>query len=304
VAAGNPTLVRKEWPAAVFNHVIVGIPTDDTVPAEWPVVDAGDLGRLVLFDPTDRITPLGLLPGGDQAGYGLVASPAASEPLALPVASASTNRYHCKVDAILDEQGNLSVKAEEGMQGLPAVLVQTAREQLNPEQAKRAIESRLREGSLAVKNLQWTDSWDAATAHATLKISFTAERYARRTGTLQMLSPQVLFARARLNNWQTNQPGVAWGAAAIAEKEVRIALPAGSVIEEMPEDYVLELAGATGRLSYRREGDTLVYRYEAKQKGGLLPRAAYDETREFLLKLNEAERRPIVLRWSPPVSRN
>jgi hypothetical protein len=68
------------------------------------------------------------------------------------------------------------------------------------------------------------------------------------------------------------------------------------VIEELPDDVVLESDGAVGRLTYRRDGDAVLYRYEQKQPGGLLERAGYEARRGFLQKLQEAERRPIVLR--------
>jgi hypothetical protein len=299
VAAGNPRVVQPEWPSAVFNHVIVGIPADERTPASWPIVDASGLGRLVLFDPTDRITPLGFLPLTDQSGRGLVASPRANELLAMPIPEATVNRYQSNIEAVLDREDGVTVRLEENVYGAPAVMLRAAREPLNSDQSRRAGEARLREGSTAVRDLKFTENWDSANAHANLRFEFKAERYARRTGGLIMLSPQILFSRSRLAAWSGAQPGVVWVSASSVEKDVRLILPVGTTIEELPDDVVLESAGASARLTYRRDGDAVLYRYEQKQPGGLLDRAAYESWRGFLQKLHEAERRPIVLRHSP-----
>ncbi len=54
--AGNPKAVSQDWPSQSFNHAIVAIAADESVPAQWPQIDGGTLGKLVLFDaiqPTD-----------------------------------------------------------------------------------------------------------------------------------------------------------------------------------------------------------------------------------------------------------
>ena len=58
----------------------------------------------------------------------------------------------------------------------------------------------------------------------------------------------------------------------------------------------IESTLASGHLTYRQDGDTLLYRYTITQKGGLLDRASYEELRRAIQKMHEAERRPIVLR--------
>ncbi|MES2696584.1 MAG: transglutaminase domain-containing protein [Verrucomicrobiota bacterium] len=305
VSSGDPRGVRREWPAAVFNHVIVGLPADDAVPKSWPVVEVPGIGRLVLFDPTDSLTPLGFLSVGDQSGLGLVADPRAQALIDMPADGPENSRYHCAIEATLDANGTLQVRAKEHVLGRRAVARAPGRarttpigEPLSVEQAKKALEARLRDSIPIVQDLKWTDKWDGTTAESWLEFEFKAERYARKTGSLLMVSPQVLLTKGRLAPWKTDAAGVAWMDAERMEKEVTLTLPAGTEVEELPDDISLESPRSSGRLTYRKAGDGVAYRFEFTQRGGLLERTDYEEVRTFVQKLSEAERRPILLRRS------
>jgi hypothetical protein len=303
VAAGNPTLVRAEWPASVFNHVIVALPADDAVPASWPVVDGGSLGRLVLFDPTDPHTPLGLLPVADQAGYGLLASAQTNGVIKLPVAPPELNRYTATIAGTLDPDGGLRIRGEETLAGNLAVLRHAARDAATAEQTRAALQSRLREGGATVRNLRWTDRWDEAAARAHTTLEYHAERYARRTGRLLLLAPALWSTAPRPSPWKTDTAGQSWLTAATVEKEVRLSLPAGCDVEELPDTLELADDGGTARITYEREGDEVIYRSSLIQPGGLLTRERYEKLRTFLQQVHEAERRPIVLRVNGPSPR-
>ncbi|HEY1107062.1 MAG TPA: transglutaminase domain-containing protein, partial [Opitutaceae bacterium] len=177
VSSGEPTDVRKEWPSAVFNHVIVGLPADADVPGHWPVSDAPGIGRLVMFDPTDRFTPLGLLSSGDQAGHGLVAHAKSEGLTPMPTATPEVNGYTATLVATLDAKGDLHVKAEEKMRGVRGVERQARREQQNAEQAKSALETRLRDEGLIAQKVLATEEWSDERGEHRLNLEFAALRY-------------------------------------------------------------------------------------------------------------------------------
>src|SRR5262249_10321762 len=57
IFAGNRNFVRPEWPSPMqFNHAIIAIRVPDSV-ALPTVVEAPGIGKLLMFDPTDSITP-------------------------------------------------------------------------------------------------------------------------------------------------------------------------------------------------------------------------------------------------------
>src|SRR5688572_11691609 len=65
------SVVRPELPSLRFNHAILGIRLPADVQQSFgPEIRHAALGRILLFDPTDTITPIGHLPGTLQANYG------------------------------------------------------------------------------------------------------------------------------------------------------------------------------------------------------------------------------------------
>jgi hypothetical protein len=296
-AAGNPKAIEPSWPSARFNHAIAALPADEAVPASWPTIDAGPLGRLVVFDPTDPNTPLGVLSSGDQGGFGLVASAKSEGLVRFPIATAEANRFETTVRATLDARGDLLVKVEEVSSGGIGVALHAARENLRSERFTPVLETRLRENLSFMEQLQWKDTWQAASAEWRLEYDFKAPRYARRTGgSLIMVSPQVVFSKTRMIPWKTKQDGVVWTSASTQRKTVHLALPAGAVVEEVPENLKMSGKFVQCRLQYRREGEEVVYDYELTQAGGFLAQQEYEGLRTFIQKVQEAERRPILIR--------
>jgi hypothetical protein len=297
VAAGNPKAVEPSWPSARFNHTIVAMIADEAVPASWSTVDGGPLGNLVLFDPTDPITPLGLLSDGDQGGYGLVASDKSSGLVLLPAASPDVNRIDTRIHATFDDTGELVVKVEETSTGAIGVMLRKVRESLRNDRFAPLLETRLRETISFVQDLRWKDTWQAAEGTWRLEFDFKAPRYARRTGgDLMLLSPQVILGKSRLTPWKTRQEGFVWSASNRQTKHVRLTLPEHAKIEEMPDDWNQAIASASCRLSYRREGKDIIFESELTQSGGFLDQSHYEELRLFLQKVYEAERRPVLVR--------
>lgn len=297
VHAGNPRAIDPAWPSARFNHAIAAIPAGEAVPADWPVVDVAPHGKLVLFDATDAYTPLGTLSAGDQGGFGLLAAKEANGLVRLPTASAATNAVEMRVTATLDAQGDLIAKVAEVSTGSSGVTQHAVRERLRSERFTPVLEARLRETVSYLQALTWKDAWEPEAARWRLDYEFKAPRFARRIGgALMLVSPQVVMANTRLTPWKTKADGVAWTPASRQKKEVRLTLPEGAVVDEMPDDWSQEGGGAACRLRYVREGRDVVYECELTQNGGFLGTAEYETLRAFLQKVQEAERRPVVVK--------
>lgn len=296
VASDEPTDVLKDWPSAVFNHVIVGLPVDAEVPAHWPVADAPGIGRLVMFDPTDRFTPLGLLSSGDQAGYGLVAHSKSEGLVPMPAAAPEVNAYTATLVATLDSNGDMHVKAEERMRGERGVARQARREQQNAEQAKSALESRLRDEGLIAQKVLSTEEWSDERGEHRLNLEFVALRYARRAGGMSMVSPGILSLYERLSPWKTEREGVAWLRAGAWHKRVTLKYPAGMKVVELPDNFSADGPQGSASIAYKQEGDALEVHVTLKHRGGLLEREEYEQLRAMLANFAEAERQPILLR--------
>jgi hypothetical protein len=293
VFSGNPTAVLPDWPSPRFNHVITCIRADDDVPANWPVIDGGPLGRVVLFDPTNSFTPLGLLPREDQGGHGLIVTNQSPGLVPLPTGS---DQLHSDIHATVDELGDVTAQVVETAAGNIAAEAHARRDIDGNEKFKAALEARLHESVVHLDGLNWADAWAPEKGQYELTLDFVAHRYGRRAGSLMLVSPHLLTSRERPTPWKTYHDGVVPGGAATLHRTVRIALPPDATIEELPDAWQAEAPHASAKLSYRRDGNEVVYESEVMTTAAFLDKTSYEAQRAWAQKIEDAERRPIVLR--------
>ena len=108
----------------------------------------------------------------------------------------------------------------------------------------------------------------------------------------------MIRGKSRLSPWKTQQDGYVWSAAARQRTSVRLTLPPAAKLEEVPDDWSQSIPGASCRLTYRREGNDILFDSEITQAGGFLSRANYEALRQFLQKVYDVERRPVLVRRS------
>ena len=294
--AGNPIATSADWPSLGFNHAIVALPADDSVPAWWPVVDAGPLGRLVIFDPTDSKTPLGVLSPGDQGGFGLIVSARQGKLVSLPISDAMHSGLVRTTKGQVNGKGELQASVEEVRHGLLAAEEYALRRGFRGEQFKRSLEATLHLTIPLVQGLDWTDTWDAAASRYQLNQKFSAPRFARALGSDTMLvAPQIFPSAASLAPWTTTAEGVAWLQTTSVREDARLTMPPGYSVEELPEAWRQDVTSASGQLSYGTEGNEIVYRWQLTRRGGFYTKPDYESLRILYQKLYEAQRRPVVL---------
>ncbi|MGH9799875.1 MAG: DUF3857 domain-containing transglutaminase family protein, partial [Blastocatellia bacterium] len=69
IYSGDPNRVLPEWPSPKqFNHCIIAVKVGDATEAAT-VIKHSQLGRLMIFDPTDDDTPVGDLPDHEQGSF-------------------------------------------------------------------------------------------------------------------------------------------------------------------------------------------------------------------------------------------
>ena len=92
-----------------FNHAIVAVHVSGGV--SLPTVIQDDkLGRLLMFDPTDRTTPIGDLPEVEQGSYALVLAGLQGVLLKMPLLPASANRIDSSIEATIASDGGLKAR--------------------------------------------------------------------------------------------------------------------------------------------------------------------------------------------------
>jgi len=294
--SGHPREVDPDWPSASFNHAIVAIAAGDDTPAGWPQIDGGVLGKLILFDATDPATPLGLLPEADQGGYGLIVSKQTTGLIALPMESPAENKLSCTVTGTITESGNVEAEVEEIRTGSNGAVDHFNRINQGSEKFTRSLETRLHETMPLIQGLKWNDDWSAAGACSRLNYSFVAECVAQQVGSeILLVSPRLMNRKLGHKAWPKREEGFFWLPARCIHEVVTLNLPSHFIPEALPAAWQQTLASATASVSYRLSGQTLMYELNLEQKAGLFNQTEYEQLRLFYAKLDETERRAVIV---------
>ena len=108
-------VVNPKGPSIYFNHAILAIKLPDSMPDAglFSVMTTQHAGRIMFFDPTNDVVPLGYLPFYLQDNYGLVITPTGRDMVPLPLAAPVTNRLLRTATLNLAPSGSLTGEVRE-----------------------------------------------------------------------------------------------------------------------------------------------------------------------------------------------
>jgi len=272
VVAAGPLrgAIDPQAPSLIANHVITAIelPDGENDPRLRARVKAANGKTLLIFDPTDEETPLGLIRGELQGTYGNLANGADSQVWQMPVLppdSASLNR---KGSFILTADGTLTGDITDVFSGVDA-----ARERgLLKEADAKEVRDRLEEGlssdlpSLDFKGYEFHKT-DALDEPVTLDLHMSDQSYAHAAGPLLLLRPRVVgsdaFAvpevmenKARKYPIEIGHPGDHPGD---WRDSFDITLPSGYVVDETPDPVDVDTDFASYHSATTAKGNVLHY---------------------------------------------
>jgi hypothetical protein len=251
---------------------------------------------LILFDATDPGVPLGVLPEADQGGFGIVVSKATAGLVALPTESPAENGLSRHVTGKITESGDILAEVEEIRTGSNSAVDHYLRTNQGSEKFTHSLETRLHETMPLIQGLKWNDDWSAPGACSRLNYSFVAERVAQQVGSeILLVSPRLINRKLEHNAWPKREEGLFWLPARGIHEVVTLNLPDHFTLEALPAAWQQTLASATASVSYRLSGQTLTYEFNLEQKAGLFNQTEYEQLRLFYGKLDETDRRVVIV---------
>jgi hypothetical protein len=300
----NRGAVNADTPANAyaFNHAVVAIRLPDNVedPSLLAILQHPKYGRLLIFDPTDELTPFGQLGNHLQANYGMLAGPDGGQLVLLPTMPASVNSIQRTAKLKLDGSGMLTGEVNEIRKGNKAW---TERGRLlharEDSDRIRPIENIL-SGSLtsfqithaSVQNLNKTDQPFG------FVYSFTAPNYAKNAGGLMLVRPRVLGVKA-LGLATTKHPReypFELSGIGLETDSFDITIPPGYSVDDLPEPADADFSFASYHAKTVVESGTIHYRrsYEVKQVS--VPVDQADKVKTFYQIVAGDERNMVVLK--------
>jgi hypothetical protein len=300
VNSGNPAAVKPDWPTGFFNHAIVLIPSDGSEPVTWPVVNAPNTPASVPFDPTNPFTPLGVLAPEDQGGYGLVVAPDGGSLVHLPVSDTSDSRIERRIDLDLAADGGLKAAVSEDCVGLAASMEYGEKFRRPSDQYQKFMEARVHRAHPLADDLKWTDDWRPRQASYHRQMGFSVPAFGRRTADgLMLVSPEFLSAGRPLEPWSVDNDGVSDLGPDSVDESVRIALPPGYAVEEMPDGWTKDDPRLSAEITYQSGPGEVTVTRRVYRPAGTFGKADYEALRMLYREVHDADRRSIVLREEP-----
>jgi hypothetical protein len=238
-------VIAPEYPPGLnFNHVILAIALPSDVPAGdlYALLAHPRYGKLLLFDPTSTMTPLGDLPSYEQANYGMLTAADGGELVRMPLLPQSVNRLARTARLTLSPDGSITGSVEEVRQGDPA---ESSRARLLSAQGgerAKVLESFI--GSFVggfTLTKATVGNLDVYDKMLVLNYQFVAPNYAQTAGDLLLVRPRVLGGKGStlLEEKERKYP-IEFDTATVQTDQFDLTLPQGYVPDELPPPVKIE----------------------------------------------------------------
>ncbi len=292
-------VVDPQDPSLVGNHMITAIelPAGLKDPRLQAVVTASDGKRYLIFDPTNERTPVGNLPSYEQGSYGLLAAGAASQVMALPVLDPAANGTTQKGKFTLAADGTLSGSVDAARTGPEGADYRLLLKYTDEKERHDAWETRVGRDLPGVT----LDSFafvQPETLDKPIEFHYrvTAPGYAHTAGTLLLVRPRVVGSDARPCNDRPRTVAIDLEATGRWHDSFDIALPAGYVVDELPDAADVETDFASYHSKTTAAGNVLHYEREYVVRKVEIPASEWVAFRKLEAAIAEDEQAAAVLK--------
>jgi transglutaminase-like putative cysteine protease len=296
IYSGARSHVRDQWPSPwQFNHMVLAVKVSAETKAP-SVIEHPQLGRLLVFDPTDEMTPPGYLPEYEQDSLALVLAGDAGTLTRMPVTPPSANRVEREAEVVLDADGTIATKVREHSFGERAANARRSfAHNSRPDYQKRIERWVARTATeAAVSKVDPQVGKDGA--EFDLGIEFQAVRYAQTLqGRLMMFKPAVLARNTQYPFAADKRKHPVVLDSESFSETVRVKLPAGFVVDELPDSAKLDAPFGSYRVSYKVDNGMLVFTRSLEVKAATVAAADYAQVRDFFGQVLGSEQAPVVL---------
>ncbi len=288
-----------------FNHAILAIklPNGLDDPSLIAVRNDPKYGRLLFFDPTNSLTPFGQISGYLQANYGLLVTADGGELVELPEQPPAMNGIQRTAKLTLDPAGTLQGEVHELRVGdrarseRRAMLSTTnSRDQIKPIEALLANSlPTFHILKASMTNLEHSD------LPFGFNYSFEAPHYTRTAGDLLLVRPRVLGTKAEgfLETKEPRKFPVEFPGPALDTDSFEITLPAGYVVDELPEPVNADYSFGSYHSKTEVTGPVIRYTRSFEIKQLSVPASNVEELKKFNRIIAGDERSLVVLKPAP-----
>ena len=291
-------------PHNAFNHIILAIrlPEDMKSVSLVAVYTHPTLGRLLIFDPTDEMTPLGSLRGPLQGNYALLVTPEGGDLVQLPVLPVQSSGIRRGAQFVLTSAGTLSGEVTDIRYGDYASGQRYVhRDMTKKEDQIKPIETLL---SHSLGAYQITKAiignLDVRDQPFQYRYSFVVSSYAKTVGDLLLVRPRVLGEKSSdiLEKKQPRKYPVEFEGPRRDNDRMEITLPQGYQVDELPSPTDVDYSFGSYHSKTELKGNVLVYTRTFEIKEVSVPVEKMEDLKKFYRLIGSDERGTAVLKPS------
>jgi transglutaminase-like putative cysteine protease len=298
--AVDPNAPAHYW----FNHIILAVRLPDNVKdaSLLATYRHPSLGRLLIFDPTDEMTPLGYLRGQLQGNYALLVTPDGGDLLKLPVLSPQSTGVHRAAKLTLSPAGVLSGEVIDIRYGDSAMRQRYAHQDMQKKEDQiKPIESLLAQsfGAYQITHAS-IGNLDVRDQPFQYKYSFVVPSYAKSAGDLLLVRPRVLGEKSSdiLEKKEPRRYPVELEGPRKDVDRLEIALPAGYEVDELPPATDVDYPFGSYHSKTELKENALIYTRTFEIKQVTIALDQMDDLKKFYRLIATDERGTAVLKPS------
>jgi hypothetical protein len=272
VVAAGPLrgVIDPDAPSLMANHVITAIEIPDGTqdPRLQALVKAANGKIMLIFDPTDEETPLGLIRGELQGAFGNLANGTDSQVIQMPVLSPQSASLSRKGSFVLNADGTLAGEVTDVFTGVDAAGERGLLKEADTKEVHDHLEQSLSSDlpSLDFKGYEFHET-TALDQPVTLDLHLSDPSYAHAAGSLLLLRPRVVgsdaFAVPEVMENKVRKYPIEIGHPGNHPGDWRdsfdITLPPGYVVDETPDPVDVDTDFASYHSSTTAKGNVLHY---------------------------------------------
>ena len=295
VYSGDPTRIKPEFPSPFqFNHTIIAYPSTENTPA---TIVYPQLGKLILFDPTDKFTTIGEIPYYLQGGYGLLVHPDGGFLIKLPADDEEANKALRTMEAGMGLNGDIRASVTETYIGQLALSVWQHDWNMPAASSIKQIETRLKNnvpGALMFRPMINRDAGGSGPLIA--EYQFTAPSFGNNSGNLLLLRPLILWDHEFPVFIKRERNGPVYlKLKYVSQDAATFNLPDGFEVDELPSQKSLNTSFGSFTLAYRLERNHLTVSRRVSIKKEMIPASDYNEVKRFFDEIFSASQTPVIL---------
>lgn len=296
IYSGDPNYVREEWPSPnQFNHCIIAVKVSDDTQAAT-IITHPKLGRLLIFDATDDDTLVGDLPQHEQGSWALIVAGDSGSLMRMPVTPIESNFLDRRIEASLAADGSLEATIQEKANGQWASSYRSEFKRLSRPDYQKVIQGWISASATSAKVNKVEPGDDPAAGNFNLGIDFVAPAYGQlMQDRLLVFKPAIVSRRDWLALTEAKRRNPVVLRSNAYSEIVRMKLPAGFEVDEVPDAVKLDTSFGSYTTSYEVKDGSLVFTRKLIQRAATIPVDQYASVRSFFEKIRAAEQSPVVL---------